>query len=318
MQSARGVRSPGRGLAGRPEVLLEWSRAVGLELGAWRAWGAAARGGERVRPPLLGAHAGAPSSPSLGCRAGCPAGRGKCGAAVACGDDASAGRRRGCARWGRPNRGRASGCCAWSTPIRYRCRSESQPRQLLHPHQRGISPLRPLCCQDLCCCDVCRPRFSWSRCFGSLWSEKENTVKEKVNGKTRFNALTGNYVRDISDERYIFLRHLIVACPHLHCAGCRCFQERSCSWWAHGTEAAGWRRDVQCRADKERCASWATGTPQGAAGGPACLGLRPHWSRRCHSVTGWPCLCGRCGGDEWQNDKRCTRGTLSIILLVCF
>lgn len=173
MQSAREVRTPGHGWVGRQEDPLEWRRAAGVELDAWRVWGAAACAGERVQPPLLGVGAGVPSSPSWGCKAGCLAGRGKCGAAGGYGDDVSAGRRHGCARWGRLNRGHASGCYVWSTPIRCRCLSESQPRHLLQPHQRGISPLHPQCSQDLCCCDAARPRFSSSRCFGSLWPERK-------------------------------------------------------------------------------------------------------------------------------------------------
>lgn len=174
MQSARGVLSPGRGWVGRQEAPLEWRRAAGVELGALEVWGVAAREKERVQLPLLGVGAGVPSSPSWGCKVGYLGGRGKCGAAGAYGDDASAGRRRGCARWGQLNRGHASGCYVWSTPIRCRCQSESQRHHLLHPHQTGISPPHPRCCRDLYCCDAAHPRFSSSRCFGSLWSERKN------------------------------------------------------------------------------------------------------------------------------------------------
>ncbi len=146
MQSALGVRSPGHGWVERLEALLEWRRGAGVEPGAWGLWASAACEEERERLPWLGAGAGVPSSPSWGCKAGCPAGRETCGAAGACGDDASAGRRRGCARWGRLNRGHASGCCGWSILIRCRCQSASRLRRL---RQRGISPRHPRCCQDL-------------------------------------------------------------------------------------------------------------------------------------------------------------------------
>lgn len=148
-QSALGVQSPGRGWAGRREVPLEWRRAVGVEPGAWRLWASAACEEERERLPWLGAGAGVPSSPSWGCKAGYPVGKETCEAVGACGGDATAGKRRGCARWGQLSRGRASGCCGWSIQIRCRCRSASQPRRLLRPRQRGISPLRPQCCRGL-------------------------------------------------------------------------------------------------------------------------------------------------------------------------
>lgn len=148
-QSALGVQSPGHGWAGRREAPLEWRRGAGVEPGAWRLWASAACEEERERSPWPGEGAGGPSSPSWGCKAGYLAGRETCGAAGACGDDASAGRRRGCARWGRLNRGRVSGCCGWSILIRCRCQSVNQPRRLLHPRQRGISPLHPRCFRDL-------------------------------------------------------------------------------------------------------------------------------------------------------------------------
>lgn len=149
MQSALGVRSPGHGWAGRRGAPLEWRRGAGVEPDAWGPWPSAVREEERERSPWPGVGAGVPSSPSWGCKAGCPVGRETCGVAGACGDDASAGRRRGCARWERLNRGRASGCCGWSIRIHCRCRSANRPRHLLRPRRRGISPLRPRCCRDL-------------------------------------------------------------------------------------------------------------------------------------------------------------------------
>lgn len=166
-QSAPGVRNPGHAWGEHQGVPREWRRAVGVMRGAWQPTVSAARaeGRGRLRP---GVDAGVPSSPSWGCKAGFLAGRGTCGADGACGGDVSAGRRRGCARWGRPTRGRASDCCVWSIPIRCRCQSGSPPRRLQHHHQRGISPRHPQCCQDLYCCDAARPRFSSSRCSDSL------------------------------------------------------------------------------------------------------------------------------------------------------
>lgn len=145
--------------------------------GAWELPPSAACAEGRGRLPWPGVDAGVPSSPSWGCTAGFPAGRGTCGAVGVCGDDASVGRRRGCARWGRLNRGRASDCCASSTQTRCRCRSASRPRHLLHHRRTGISPLRPQCYQGLYCCDAAHPRFSSSRCSGSLQQHgRENTV----------------------------------------------------------------------------------------------------------------------------------------------
>lgn len=148
-QSALGEQNPGRGWAEHQGVPLEWRRVAGVEPGAWRLWASAACEEERERSPWLGAGAEGPSSPSWGCTSGYPAGKETCEAVGACGDDATAGRRRGCARWGQLNRGRASGCCGWSIRIRCHYRSESQPRRLLHPHPRGISLRRPRCCRDL-------------------------------------------------------------------------------------------------------------------------------------------------------------------------
>lgn len=147
MRSALGAQSPGHGWAGRQEAPLEWRRAVAGEPGAWRLWGSAACEEERERSPWLGVGAGVPSSPSWGCKAGCPAGKETCEAVGACGDDATAARRRGCARWGRLNRDHASGCCGWS--IRIRCRCQSASHRLRHPRRRGISPLHPQCCPAL-------------------------------------------------------------------------------------------------------------------------------------------------------------------------
>lgn len=146
MQSALGVQSPGHGWVGPQEAPLEWRKGAGVERGAWGLWASAACEEERERLPWPGAGAGVPSSPSWGCKAGYPEGKETCGAAGACGDDASAGMMRGCARWGRLNRGHASSCCGWSILIRCRCRSESH---LPRPRQRGISPLHQRCCQDL-------------------------------------------------------------------------------------------------------------------------------------------------------------------------
>lgn len=168
MQSALGVRSPGHEWAGRQEAPQVWRRGAVVAPGAWGLSVAAACVGERERSPWLGVGAGVPSSPSWGCKAGCLAGRETCGGVGACGDDVSAGRRRGCARWGRPNRGRASGCCGWSILIRFRCRSVSHPHRLLLPRQRGTSPLLPRCCRGLYWFDVARPRSLSIHCFGSL------------------------------------------------------------------------------------------------------------------------------------------------------
>lgn len=159
---------------GRQEVPPEWWRGAGVEQGAWELWTAAVREEERERLPWPGVGAGVPSSPSWGCKAGYLAGRGTCGAAGACGDDVSAGRRRGCARWGRLNHGHASGCCEWSILIHCRCQSESRPLQLLHPRQRGISLLRRRCCRGLYCCGVALPRFLLIHCFGSLGAERQS------------------------------------------------------------------------------------------------------------------------------------------------
>lgn len=149
---------------------------AGVTLGAWGLSVAAVRVEERERSPWQGVDAGVPSSPSWGCKAGCPAGRETCGAAGVCGDDGSAGTRRGCARWGRPNRGRASGCCGWSIPIRFRCPSASQLRRLRRLRQRGTSPLHPRCCRGLYCCGVAHPRSLSSHCFGSLWTRSRESV----------------------------------------------------------------------------------------------------------------------------------------------
>lgn len=177
MQSALGVLSPGHGWAGRQEVPLEWRREAEVKPGAWGLQAAAACEEEHERLPWPGAGAGAPSSPSWGCKAGYLVGRETCGVVGACGDDVSAGRRRGCAHWGQQNRGRAASCCEWSILIRCRCRSASQPRHLLHPRQREISPLHPRCCRDLYCHDVAHPRFSSIHCFGSLGSERKCSLR---------------------------------------------------------------------------------------------------------------------------------------------
>lgn len=148
-QSARGVQRLGRGWVGLQEVHPEWRRAVVVEPGAWLLWPSAVGEEECEQLPWLGVDAGVPSSPSWGCTAGYPVGKETCVAAVAYGGDVIAGRRRGCAHWGQLSHGHASGYCGWSIPIRYHCRSVSQPRHLLHLHQRGIYHLRPQCCQDL-------------------------------------------------------------------------------------------------------------------------------------------------------------------------
>ena len=170
--SALAVPSRGHGWAGRREVPPEWRKGAEVKLGAW-LWAFAAGEGERERLPWPRAGAAAPSSPSWGCRAGCPAGRETCGGVGGYGDDASAGRRRGCAHWAQ-HCGLAAGCCGWSTLIRCRCLSASRPRHHLLLHrQREISPLHPQCCRDLYCYDVARPRFLSIHCFGSLRSNRK-------------------------------------------------------------------------------------------------------------------------------------------------
>lgn len=220
MQSALGVPSQGHGWVVHREVPPEWRKGAEVKLDAWKVWAAAACEGGHERPPWPGVGAGAPSLPSWGCKAGCPAGRGTCGAAGACGGGASAGRRRGCARWGQRNRGRAAGCCGWSTPIRYRCRSVSQPRHLLRPRRRGISPLRPQCCRDLYCCDVAHPRFSSTRCSGSLESDRKCFL-DSLPAVCLLNSKKS--VNPVSPFRFTHP-------SHLHCAGCLCCRGRSCSW----------------------------------------------------------------------------------------
>lgn len=162
---------------GRQEAPRGWRTGAGAERGAWRLWAAAVGGEERELSPWPGGDAGEPSSPSWGCRAGCLGGRGTCGGAGACGDDVSAGRRRGCARWGRPSRDRVSSCYEWSIRIRCHCPNASLPLRLLHPHQMGTSP-RPPCCRGLYCCGAARPRFLSTHCCGSLQGGKQrNTVR---------------------------------------------------------------------------------------------------------------------------------------------